>query len=67
MKSIVEQWLHEQMPDAGEELYAEVYGEYKGTANRLLAEMESAIAEKKEFDVLDKIAHTLKGCAAIVG
>ena len=57
MKACIKQWLNEQMPGAGDEMFAEIYNEYVETAKRLVGEIAA----------IDKAAHTLKGNALMVG
>lgn len=67
MKPSVKQWLSEQMPGMEDEMYEEIYSEYKATSQRLLGELKEKRAAKAAFEVTDKIAHTMKGDALMVG
>lgn len=67
MKPSVKSWLDEQMAGIDQETIAEIYAEYKATANKLHSELVEKVATSAEFEVVDRIAHTLKGNAAMVG
>ena len=67
MKPSVEKWLKEQMPEEAPEILQEIYAEYQATALRLLDDLKTKFKAEEEFGVIDKIAHTLKGNALMVG
>lgn len=67
MKSCVEKWLKEQMPGMDEGTLGEIYAEYGATARKLLEELQAKSAAGEPFAVVDKVAHTLKGNALMVG
>lgn len=65
MKACVEKWLTEQFcGDAG--LVSAVYDEYRQTLSRLLEELAAA-RQGGQAKPLDKVLHTIKGSAAMVG
>ena len=65
MKDDVRQWLNEQF-GGDEETIAVVWGEYLNSASEKIAEGRAALAAF-DFPLLDRIAHTLKGNALMVG
>ena len=65
MKDDVRQWLNEQS-GGDEETIAAVWGEYLNSAAEKIAEGRAALAAF-DFPLLDRIAHTLKGNALMVG
>ena len=66
MKTSIETWLKNQMGDDSA-LINEIYEEYRTTTARLVGELKAALAAHAEFAVTDRIAHTLKGNALMVG
>jgi HPt (histidine-containing phosphotransfer) domain-containing protein len=48
------------------ELLAEIYGEYVSSVDSKIAEAKTALAEKN-YPLLDRVAHTIKGNALQVG
>lgn len=67
MKACVLDWMKSQMPDSGEEIFEQIYSEYKTTATTLLQKWKDALASNADEKTVDAIAHTLKGNAAMVG
>lgn len=67
MKESSRKWLEEQMAGMDASVIDEIYAEYSRTAPALYAELEEKRAAGEAFAVLDRIAHTLKGNAAMVG
>lgn len=65
MKDDVRQWLNEQF-GGDEETIAAVWDEYLNSATEKIAEGRAALAAF-DFPLLDRIAHTLKGNALMVG
>ena len=65
MKDDVRQWLNDQF-GGDEETIAAVWEEYLGSAAEKIAEGRAALAAS-DFPLLDRIAHTLKGNALMVG
>ena len=65
MKEDVRQWLNEQF-GGDEETIALVWGEYLGSAAEKIAEGRAALAAA-DFPLLDRVAHTIKGNALMVG
>lgn len=65
MKDDVRQWLNEQF-GGDEETIAAVWDEYLNSAAEKIAEGRAALAAF-DFPLLDRIAHTLKGNALMVG
>jgi len=65
MKDDVRKWLSEQFGDETETI-AIVWNEYLGETTKQLAAARDALAAA-DYPALDRIAHTLKGNALIVG
>ena len=65
MKDDVRQWLNDQF-GGDEETIAAVWEEYLGSAAEKITEGRAALAAS-DFPLLDRIAHTLKGNALMVG
>lgn len=65
MKDDARQWLNEQF-GGDEETIAAVWEEYLNSSTEKLAEGRAALAAF-DFPLLDRIAHTLKGNALMVG
>lgn len=65
MKECISNWLKAQFGD-DEPVIAEVYAEYRRTLARLLDELAEARTTGNPA-VVDRVLHTIKGSAAIVG
>lgn len=65
MKESCRQFLVEQF-DGDMGIVEEIYGEYVGAAREKIEEMTTAAAAE-EWDLLDRIAHTVKGNALMAG
>ena len=65
MKDDARQWLNEQF-GGDEETIAAVWGEYLASSSEKIGEALAALAAF-DFPLLDRIAHTLKGNALMVG
>lgn len=64
-KECVKNWLVGQFGD-DEAIIAEIYGEYLKTTRENLDKADAAMA-RGDFPGLDRVAHTLKGNALMVG
>lgn len=68
MKACVKRWLDEQMGGSDGATAEAIYAEYRATAGRLLAELSAVRAQGIAAEAtVARVAHTLKGCAAMVG
>lgn len=68
MKACVKRWLDEQMGGSDGATAEAIYAEYRATADRLLAELSAVRAQGITAEAtVARVAHTLKGCAAMVG
>ena len=67
MKESVKKWLGEQMAGMDEEMIAGIYAEYGETAVKLYKELCEKRAAGADFETVDRVAHTLKGNALMVG
>ena len=65
MKDDVKTWLNEQF-EGDAEMIRLVWGEYLASAEAKLAEARAALAAE-DYPLLDRVAHTLKGNALMVG
>lgn len=65
MKEEAKTWLDEQF-GGDEETIAAVWSEYLGSTAEKIAETRAAL-EALDFPLLDRVAHTLKGNALMVG
>ena len=66
MKESVRKWLGEQMAGM-DDMFADIYAEYAESAKRLYGELSAKRSEGADFETVDRIAHTLKGNALMVG
>ena len=67
MKESVKLWLGEQMAGLDDATLGDIYSEYAETAGKLYAELSEKRAAGASFDDVDRVAHTLKGNALMVG
>lgn len=65
MKEDVKTWLAEQFGD-DEETIAAVWAEYLSASEAKVADARAALAAA-DFPLLDRVAHTMKGNALMVG
>ena len=65
MKESIKNWLHGQFGD-DEAIIGEIYAEYLNSAGEKLAETDAALAAA-DYPQLDRLAHTFKGNALMVG
>ena len=65
MNDDARQWLNEQF-DSDQETIAAVWNEYLSSQTAKIAEARTAL-DAFDFPLLDRIAHTLKGNALMVG
>jgi len=67
VKESVKLWLGEQMAGLDDATLGDIYSEYAETAGKLYAELSEKRAAGASFDDVDRVAHTLKGNALMVG
>ena len=65
MKACCKEYMAEQFGDDAD-IIADIYGEYVTSVGEKIAETHSALAAK-DWGLLDRIAHTIKGNALAVG
>lgn len=65
MKECVSKWLNEQF-GGDTDVIGMVYEEYKSTMGRLIVDLADA-RSKKDAQTVDRVLHTIKGSAAMVG
>lgn len=67
MKDCIRTFFEEQMPGVDDETLNSIYDDYRAMALELYAELSAKRAEGAAFEVVDRLAHTLKGNALQVG
>jgi HPt (histidine-containing phosphotransfer) domain-containing protein len=65
MKASCKQFLGEQF-NHDDEVVAEIYAEYTGSLREKIGEIAEA-ADGSQWDLLDRLAHTVKGNALVAG
>ena len=67
MKDCIKAFFEDQMPGVDDDTLNSIYADYRTMATELYAELAAKRAEGAAFEVVDRLAHTLKGNALQVG
>lgn len=67
MKDCIRAFFEDQMPGVDDDTRNSIYADYRAMAAELYAELSAKRAENAALEVVDRLAHTLKGNALQVG